>query len=260
MLNGVSGLLELAGGGRWSSGLHASPPPAPPCCPPWKSSRPRLGAGLGGSGPREPSPRAARAPDGAAGSRREGGRPGQGAGRARGRLLPQQRGEQSRTGPQEEGADAGAAATRSSSNPRPEPGRAARGSVSPVLFKGVRWLRGSGPRSWRQQLEEPRRGRRSRTARGGGEMGQLTIANKLALIEESSIICSGTSVSLSPSFSSLLSVLHSRSLHSLSPSSSLFSAPPSLSFAPLSLVLSFTLCLSNAGGSKLGSSLLAGLG
>lgn len=37
-------------------------------------------------------------------------------------------------------------------------------------------------------------------------MGQLTIANKLALIEESSIICSGTSVSLSPSFSSLLSL------------------------------------------------------
>lgn len=91
-------------------------------------------------------------------------------------------------------------------------------------------------------------------------MGQLTIANKLALIEESSIICSGTSVSLSPSFSSLLSVLSSRSLPPSLPPSSLFSAPPVSLLRSLSLVLSFTLCLSNAGGSKLGSSLISGPG
>lgn len=94
MLNGVSGLLELAGGGRWSSGLRrrSSPGTALP------SSLEVISASFGGpagaaraSGTQPAGSSGAGSERAGGSSRREGGRAGQGAGRTRGRLAQRQR-------------------------------------------------------------------------------------------------------------------------------------------------------------------------
>ena len=147
MLNGVSGLLELAGGGRWSSGLRRLSSPGAALL----SSLEVISASFGGPA------RAARAsgtqPAGSSGAGRRGGKQ---TGR-----RPRRAGRGPGSGP----ISATAEASRAARGPRrraltralPPPGlpairgpsrgapREAPVSPAPVLFKGVRWLRGG---SW----------------------------------------------------------------------------------------------------------------
>lgn len=158
MLNGVSGLLELAGGGRWSSGLRrrSSPGAALP------SSLEVISASFGGPA------RAARAagtqPAGSSGAGRRGKAAAAGGqeaapGRARAKRWPG-------AGPINAVAEASRAARgpgrRVLTRAPPPPGlpairgpsrgapRGAPVSPAPVLFKGVRWLGGG---SWPRVLE-----------------------------------------------------------------------------------------------------------